>query len=249
MSTLKLSVTIDCRAGEPAARLIQAAAALSVDGVEISASGAFAPEDFGVTARRDLARRLANARLQCAAVLVDFKRGLTNAGDGEGNLERLAAAGELARSLGAALVAGTLGALPGGEKPPPETLQALREAGDRVDRIGLRLGLRTDAAPDALAPYFAAAPGILGVVMDPSAALAAGRSPADDAMGFSGRIFHVLATDAGRDSFAAPGRGDARWPELLGVLESVGYNGYIGLRALPGVRLEEARDSIRASGA
>jgi L-ribulose-5-phosphate 3-epimerase len=75
--------------------------------------------------------------------------------------------------------------------------------------------------------------GGLGVNLDPANLLLHDFDPWASARALRGQVVHCHATDArragaGRSAQEAPlGQGDVGWPQYLGVLEEIGYRGWL----------------------
>jgi sugar phosphate isomerase/epimerase len=127
----------------------------------------------------------------------------------------------------------------------PRDDQRLREVLDDFARLGNHLGVTLSLSPAADATERLAAlldgikSGPLGVDFDPAAFVIAGRPPVDDLRVLHRFVTHVQARDAipdadGTGQETVLGRGEVDWPNLLGTLTEIGYQGWLTVRRTSG---------------
>lgn len=105
--------------------------------------------------------------------------------------------------------------------------EALRVLGSYGDHIGAVLALDTGLESDRFGT------GGLGVNLDPANLLLHDFDPCESARALRDKVAHARATDvrrvsAGRSSQEVPlGHGDVDWANYVGVLEEIGYHGWL----------------------
>ena len=108
--------------------------------------------------------------------------------------------------------------------------EVLREAGNRLDRIGTPVAFSATLAGthDLVALLRSAGCPLFFRELDPASSVEEG--PAS-LVAIKPAVLHVRGTDAqavsGKTRPAAPGQGDANWPELLEALRDADYTGFI----------------------
>lgn len=225
--------------GPPLRQGVAAAGGLGVSGVEFDAVGELSPLRLSATGRREIAQLVRGHDLRVAALGCSLRHGLDSPVNQEARIDYLKAALTLSHELGARLVLVRAGAVP----PTPDApgadsmREALAELCRHGDRVGAALALDAGADASVLAEYLAGFDtGGLGIALDPAALVSGGAEPAQSARDLGRWTRYVLARDARRGTSGLLGRetalgaGDVDWPALLGVLDQIGYGGWVTVR-------------------
>lgn len=239
----------------PLREALHAAAGLGADAVVIDARGAVRSGEFSRTAVRELRKMLEDFRLRVAAISYRTRRGLVTMDELDRRVDGTKAAMEIAHSLGANVVIGTLGPLP---PPDSESWQVLAAVLDDVGRHGHRVGamLAAETGTDGgetLAGLLRVLPeGTLGIDFNPGNLVISGLDPREAVHALGAWILHVHASDAlfgltnSRGVRVPLGEGSVDMPALLGALEEFGYRGYITIDVQPADdALRQAATAIR----
>jgi sugar phosphate isomerase/epimerase len=233
----RLKIGIDLTALElPLRRGLEEAQRLNVAGVRFDAVGDLAPKQLSETGRRQLRQWLRAHDLECAALQCPLRRGLDVAENQEARIDHVKEVMSLSFELGPRLVVVEAGRPAEGDEAAGrrfhETLDALARHGDRVGTIlALETGPESGEELRTLLEKFDT--GSLAANFDPAYLLMHGHSPYESARALHDRTASVQARDARRAgaSRAAQevplGHGDIDWLHLLGVLEEIGYHGWI----------------------
>lgn len=212
---------------------------MEVTGVELDATGAFAPQNLSQTGRRELRHLLRSHNLEFTALGCPLRHGLDVPENQEQRIDHLRQVMTLSFDLGPRLVIVHPGKIQADEKDPrlgwlTEALTALGQHGDRNGTIlALETGLEDGPALDAFLTRFDA--GSLAVNFNPANLLMGGFNPYQAARTLSRRIVHAHAKDArtataGRSAQEVPlGHGDLDWMELLGILAEIDYPGWLNV--------------------
>ncbi len=233
----RLKIGIDLSALElPLRRGLEEAQRLAVAGVQFDAAGDLAPRQLSETGRRQLKQWLRAHDLEAAALRCPLRRGLDVAENQEARIDHVKEVMSLSFDLGPRLVLVEAGRPPEGDESAArrfrEALEALGRHGDRVGTtLAIETGPESGEQLRTLLDTFDT--GSLAVSLDPANLLMHGHAPFDSARALHGRIAYVSARDArragaNRAAQEVPlGHGDIDWLYFLGVLEEVGYRGWI----------------------
>jgi sugar phosphate isomerase/epimerase len=233
----RLKIGVDLTALElPLRRGLEEAQRLGVAGVQLDAAGDLTPRQLSETGRRQLRQWLRAHDLECAALRCPLRRGLDEAENQEARIDHVKEVMSLSFDLGPRPVVVEAGRPAEGDEAAAarfrEALDALVRHGDRVGAIlALETGPESGEAFRALLDKFDT--GSLAVNYDPASLLMHGHSPYEGARTLHGRIAQVVGRDARRAgaSRAAQevplGHGDIDWLFFMGVLEEIGYHGWV----------------------
>ena len=215
---------------------LDAAARLTLDGVQADAVGPLAPDQLGTTARRELRTLLRGHLVELVALNCPLRRGLDNPEAIDARLAHLRKVAGLASELGCPRLALPMPGLPrDDEKRRAEVLnQSLSELARIGDSTGVSISLevgldRAPATRDYLCGYDT---GSLRVTLDPAALLTGGGNPVDAVLAYGELVDFVQARDARRGVSGGArevplGEGDVDWNLLVATLDAAGYRGYL----------------------
>ncbi len=235
---LHVRISVDTGSlGLPLKQALTMAARLGADAVEIDGRGEITPREMNRTAVRHVRKLLEDLNLRIASVQFRTRNGYDAADGLERRVEATKAALQMAYDLGARVVVNQIGQIPEdtGSQAWRNLAESLADIGRHGQRTGAMLAARTaDTPPDKLFNLIEALPeGALGVDFDPAGLILNGHE-APAAMEMLGaHVLSLRGVDAVRDAARGRGvvtqlgRGSAEFPELLGVLERHGYNGFI----------------------
>jgi sugar phosphate isomerase/epimerase len=223
--------------------------------VEIDARGELRPQDLSETGVRQIRKLLDDSELRVAAIEFHTRRGYGTTDDLDRRVEATKAAMKMARQFGCDLVVNQVGQVPADlNSAEGQTLvEVLHDLGLHAQKAGAWLAAETgsESGADLKRLIDALPPGSLFATLDPGNLLINGFSPREAAEALSTSIRHVYAKDAvrdfgrGRASEVQLGRGAVEWPELIGLLESQGYRGYLSVkREHPGDALLEIEQAL-----
>ena len=221
--------------GMPLRRGLEAARRLGVGGVEVEAIGDLAAGNLSQTGRREFRHLLKSHGLELTALACPLRHGLDNPQNLQPRLEAIQNALSLSYDLGPRIVIIQAGKIPDKDADPAavllrESLQALGQYGDRV---GATLALDTglEAGERMRSMFERVDSGSLAANFDPGNLLLGGFDVFASARSLSDRIVHIHARDAGRNTRTEVplGHGDIDWLAFLGVLEEIGYRGWLTL--------------------
>jgi L-ribulose-5-phosphate 3-epimerase len=231
---LKIGISLKSL-GLPLRRGLEEARRLGVGGVEVEAVGDLAPANLSQTGRREFRHLLKSHGLELTALACPLRRGLDIPVNLQSRIESIQNALALSYDLGPRIVIIQAGKIPDKDDDPAadlvrESLQALGQFGDRV---GATLALDTGTEPGERLRTFLDGidAGSLAANFDPGNLLLGGFDVFGRARALDERIVHVHARDARRTSRAevALGHGDIDWLAFLGLLEEIGYTGWLTL--------------------
>jgi sugar phosphate isomerase/epimerase len=253
MSRLKIALRLESL-GLPLRRGLQEAERLGVGGVQVDAVGDLAPDNLLQTGRREFRNLLRTHNLELTALGCPLRHGLDVARDQEPRIERVRKVLSLSYDLGARVAIVQAGQIPEDANDPraallSEALLALGQYGDRVGAVlALETGLESGAVLRAFLDRFDT--GSLAANLDPANLLMHGFDPYEAGRALHGKIAHVHAKDArqagaSRAAQEVPlGHGDIDWMQFLGVLEEVGYRGWVTIEREQGMSLAEAAAAV-----
>jgi len=214
---------------------IREAARIGAKGVILDATGDLSPERLSETGRRDLRHTLRSVELALIALHLPTRRPFDSEDDLDSRLSRADRAFSLAYDLGSGLVLARVGSVPDETdlKRRAMFLHALTELGRRAEHRGVRLTIETGSESGATlktALDSIANPG-LAASLDPGALLLRGFDPIAATSDLADWIAHAYATDTsgstgGSRNFGLGGSA-LNWEAYLGVLEQVGYRGFL----------------------
>jgi sugar phosphate isomerase/epimerase len=231
---------------QPLKEQIHGAARLGLRGVVLDAIGDLAPHRLGATGRRELRHLLRTVELSLAAVALPTRRPFDTTDQLDERIRRADAALALAYELGTSIVLVRAGAIP--PSADAERLEiftaALRELSFCAEHRGAHLVLETGSEPpERLAAFLALLQSpALGASVDSGFLLQAGIDPVTAVRALGSWVLHAYANDATgvrgvqpinpRGIGFPPGALD--WPEYLGALEEIGYQGFLTIWPAPG---------------
>jgi L-ribulose-5-phosphate 3-epimerase len=236
MNSLEIGIRLESL-GLPLRRALAAAARLGVPGVQVDAAGDLSPSALSQTGRREFRHLLRGHNLELTALGCPLLRGLDAAEDQQPRLEHVRKVLALSIDLGPRVAIVQAGAVPDELDSPRGALlrESLLAVGQYGDRVGARLALETGLeSGTALAAFLRGLDtGALGVNLDPANLLEHRFDPYDSARALQGHILHSCAKDMrscspSRAAQEVPlGHGDIDWVRYVGVLEEVGYRGWL----------------------
>jgi L-ribulose-5-phosphate 3-epimerase len=223
--------------GVPFRRALHEAQKLGVGGVELDASGDFAPKSLSQTGRRELGHLLRSYNLELTALGCPLRRGLDVAENQQQRIDLVRDVLSLGFDLGPRLVVVQAGRLPEKDDDPHASLmkEALTALSQHGDRVGATLALETGLESGAILTQYLERldTGSVAASFNPGNLLINGHNPRDGARALGKRLVYAHATDA---RHASPGKGvrevslghgDIDWLELLATLEEIGYHGWL----------------------
>jgi sugar phosphate isomerase/epimerase len=208
---------------------------LGVGGVEVEAVGDLAPANLSHTGRREFRHLLKSHGLELTALACPLRHGLYMPANLQPRIETIQNVLALSYDLGPRIVIIQAGKIPDADGNPAadllrESLQALGQFGDRVGAtLALHTGMEAGERLRTLLDGIDA--GSLAANFDPGNLLLGGFDVFGSAHALRERIVHVHARDARRTGRAEVvlGHGDIDWLALLGLLEEIGYRGWLSL--------------------
>jgi sugar phosphate isomerase/epimerase len=236
MSKLKIGVRLESL-NLPLRRALQEAERMGVAGVQVDAAGDLAPDRLSQTGRREFRHLLRAHNLDLTAVGCPLRRGLDVAENQEARIDHVKKVLALSYDLGPRVVIVQAGHVPEKADDPragllSEALRALAAHGDRTGAtLALETGLESGQALAAFLDRFDT--GSLRVNLDPANLLMNGFDPYESARALHGKVAHAHAKDArqataNRTAQEVPlGHGDIDWLLFAGVLEEIGYSGWL----------------------
>jgi L-ribulose-5-phosphate 3-epimerase len=254
MNRLQIGVNLD-PLGLPLRRALLEAERLGVRGVQVDAADALAADALSQTGRREFRHLLRSHNLELTALGCPLRHGLDVPENQEARIEHVRKVLALSFDLGPRVVVIQPGRIVEDAKDPRFLLlsEALLALGQYGDRIGATLALETGLEPgDVLARFLGRFDtGSLGVNLDPANLLVHGFDPYASARALAGKIVHSHANDArqagaSRVAQEVPlGHGDIDWMQYLGVLEEIGYRGWLTVERESGDhRLEDVAAGV-----
>lgn len=212
---------------------------LGVRGVQVTAAGELTPSRLTQTGRREVRHLIRSHDLECLAVVCPLRHGLDEA---QGQMERMDHVRQclaLSLDLGARTVITQPGPIPSEEENSPRRLdEVLLDLGRHGDRTGTILALETGlASGPTLADYLARFDtGGLGVCYDAANLLLNGFDPYESGRALGSKIVVCQAKDARRAGVSRAaaevpvGHGDIDWLQIAGVMEEIGYRGWLSVK-------------------
>jgi L-ribulose-5-phosphate 3-epimerase len=254
MNRFKIGIRLESL-GLPLRRGLAEAARLGVPGVQVDAAGDLSPNELSQSGRREFRHLLRGHNLELTALGCPLARGLDAAEDQQPRLEHVRKVLALSFDLGPRLAVVQAGAV--SDEPDSPRGARLRDSlltvGRFGDRVGARLALETGLESGAALASFLRDldTGGLGANLDPANLLEHGFDPYDSGRALQGRILHSHAKDVRRCSSSQAarevplGQGDIDWVKYVGVLEEVGYRGWLIVECESGAnRLSDVAEGV-----
>jgi sugar phosphate isomerase/epimerase len=236
MNRLRIGIRLDSLA-VPLRQALGEAMRLSVAGVQLDSAGDLSPRSLSDSGRRQLRHLLRSHDLELSALGCPLRHGLDVAENQQPRVEHVMQVMSLSYELGCRLVIVQAGAIPEKDDDPRTGLlrEALLDLGRHGDRIGATLAMETGLEPPQRLREFLDRldTGSLAVNLDPANLLLNRHDPYEAVRVLHQRIVHSHAKDArsasaSRAAQEVPlGHGDIDWIRYLGVLEEVGYRGWL----------------------
>jgi len=236
MGSLEIGVRLECL-GLPLRRGLQEISRLGVAGVQLDSAGDLSPKVLSQTGRRELRHLLQSHNLSLTALGCPLRHGLDTAQGQQARIEHVQKVLALSFDLGSRIVIVQAGCIPEDldSVRARQLTEALLALGQYGDRTGTVLALETGMESGPVLRQFLDRldTGGLGVNLDPANLLMNGIDPYDSARALAGRIVHSHAKEArlasaSRAAQEVPlGHGDIEWMRYLGVLEEIGYRGWL----------------------
>ena len=236
MERLKLGLCLKSL-GVPLRRALREAQKLEVRGVELDATGDFAPQTLSQTGRRELRHLLRSYDLELTALGCPLRRGLDVAENQQQRLDHVRSVLSLSFELGARLVVVLAAGVPTKEDEPraPLLKEALSNLGQYGDRVGAFLALETGQDSGAVIKEYLERfdTGSLAVCFNPGNLLIAGHDPHESVRALAKRLVYAHATDARYASAGkgvrevALGHGDIDWLQMIATFAEIDYHGWL----------------------
>jgi sugar phosphate isomerase/epimerase len=236
MSRLKIGVCLESL-GQPLRRALQEAEHMGVSGVQVDALGDLSPNNLSQTGRRELRHLLRAHNLELTAIGCPLRRGLDTVQDQQPRIEHVRKVMSLSFDLGPRITIVQAGRIPDDPAEPragllTEALSALGQHGDRTGTVlALETGLESGEVLRRFLDRFDT--GGLAASLNPANLLLHGFDPYSSARALHEKVAHSHAKDAraaspSRAAQEVPlGHGDIEWMQFLGVLEEIGYRGWL----------------------
>jgi len=221
--------------GVPFRRALLEAQKMGVGGVELDATGDFAPKTLTQSGRRELRHLLRSHGLEITALACPLRRGLDVAENQQQRMDLIRDILSLSFDLGPRLVVIHAGKIPEKDDDPRSPLMrdALTALGQHGDRVGATLALETGLESGAvLKDYLAKIDcGSLGACFNPGNLLINNFNPQESVRALGKSLLYAHATDA-RYSNAAKkivplGHGDIDWLQMIAHFEEIEYRGWM----------------------
>jgi sugar phosphate isomerase/epimerase len=246
MKHIKIGIRLESL-GLPFRRALSEAQRLGVGGVQVDAVGDLAPGTLSQTGRREIRYLLRAHNLELTALGCPLRHGLDVVENQEGRLERVCQVMTLSYDLGPRLAIVQAGRVPTPEELTPRAAllaEALRSLGQHGDRTGTILALETGLEEGTVLRAFLDRfdTGGLGVNLDPANLLLHDLDPYESTRALRDKVVHVHAKDARQNSAniraqeVPLGNGDMDWIRFLGLLEEIGYQGWVTIERETGER-------------
>lgn len=255
MNQFKIGVRLESL-GPNLRQAVSEAQRLGVHGVQADAIGDLSPHKLSQTGRSAFRALLRSHDLELTALGCPLRWGLDSLEEQQQRIEHTKAILSLSVDLGAGIAIAQAGHVPDKTDYHGALAEVLQVLGRHGDRIGAKLALETSlesgAVLNAFLQPFSFDTGSLGVNLDPASLLRHGFDPCESARELQGKVLHARATEVRRNSFGRPaqemplGHGDVDWSHFLGVLDEIGYDGWLTVERNAGVnRLADVAAGIR----
>ncbi len=236
MDSLKIGVIIDSlRLG--VRKGIEKAAQMGVEGFQIYVTTAeMAPWNLSHSARRDFLNFASSQGLEISAFCADLHEGLTTQ---EGLAERIDKSKQMltmASDMKVPVVTTHIGTVTEDKGAPEKQVldEVVKELGDYADKVGVKFGIETGPEDSTVLKGFLdrLGSGGLAVNYDPANFVTRGFDHLKGVYELKDYIVHTHAKDGirmadGTRKEVPLGEGMVQWPEYLGRLEEIGYQGYV----------------------
>jgi sugar phosphate isomerase/epimerase len=258
---LQVRIAVDLASlHQPLRKSLETAAGLGAAAVQLDARGEIFPGRLSQTGVRHLRRLLDDLNLRVAALSFRTRRGYNVIEQLERRVEVTRQVMQLAYDLGSRVVTNHVGQVPGEQVGPEWDLlvDVLGQLGQHGQHVGVMLAATTGSEePAHLKQLLEALPdGLLNVHLDPGQLMINGFSTGESSAMLAPHVSHVHATDAvhdlarGRAEETKLGQGSVDFPEILGLLEQQGYDGYftVGRQSATqsGAEIKEAIQYLRS---
>ncbi|MHB0877315.1 MAG: sugar phosphate isomerase/epimerase family protein [Anaerolineae bacterium] len=221
----------------PAYPALERCAAVGAQGVQLrNESGELAPENLDAAGRKQLARRLADLKLEIAALCADYGQSYAKAAELGWLLPKMKAVIDLASDLEARVISTHVGTMPHSPADPDwaKMADALIDVGAYAAKRGVRLATETGPEEPALMADFlkAVASDGLAVNYDPANLVMKGFDHIEGVRILAPWIVHTHAKDgvrlpSGAGEEVPLGEGGVGFPRYLQALRQAGYDGYL----------------------
>ena len=231
---------------KPFYEALEASAALKVDGVQIWATnityydpnhpvGELDPELTTEADKKKLQATLKRLGMEITALCGDLGRGFVGGDHIAEDVEKTKRMMDLAKSLGVKVLTSHIGRIPEDKGEPGYRIatEALEEIGRHGDEIGVMFASETGPESGATLAEFLRnlKTKSIRANYDPANMVMRGFEPVQGARDLGDLIVHTHAKDGigpGPNRGEVPlGEGEVPWPEYLGVLKEIGYDGYL----------------------
>jgi len=231
---------------KPFYEALEAAAALDVDGVQIWSTnityyhpqrplGELDPELTTEADKEKLRETLDRLGLEITALCGDLGRGFVTPDHLAEDVDKTKRMMDFAASLGVKVLTSHIGRIPDDPNDPAykTAADALEEIGAHGDKVGVFFASET--GPESGAALASFLRGLkaksIRANYDPANMVMRGFDPVQGAYDLGDLIVHTHAKDGigpGPNRGEVPlGEGDVPWPEYLGALKEIGYEGYL----------------------
>jgi sugar phosphate isomerase/epimerase len=228
---------------QPLRQSIDTAGRIGASGVVFDARAELPVADYGDTARRQLLHELDEQRLKVAALTFPLRRPLHDLEQLDRRMAALQSAMQFASLLRCRLL--TVSAMRAPAEADSREAQRIEDVLNELARLGNHIGVTLNLTPvgdspsDLISLLSKVKQGPIAVDFDPAGCVRSGRDPVNDLREYATWIGHVHVRDAihGRDGDGketAVGRGEVDWPELLALLQEIGYRGWLTARRTEG---------------
>jgi L-ribulose-5-phosphate 3-epimerase len=226
----------------PLRRALPVAAQLGGPQLQLTGWGELHPDALTATGRREVRNLLRSFNMESCAIACALRRGIEVPADQQPRLEYIQKVMALAFELGARLIVLPCPKFPQKDaEVDPELHEAIDALGAAGDRLGVRVALEIgfDDAGVVVAFLDRYAHGSLAVTFDPANLMLHGHDPANQIPTLGGRVAHVHARDALRNTVngtgaeTALGAGDVPWLSILPQLMVREYQGAICIEREP----------------
>jgi len=231
---------------KPFYQALEASAALKVDGVQIWATnityydpnhpvGELDPELTTEADKKKLQETPKRRGMGISALPGDLGRGVGVGDHIAEDVEKTKRMMDLAKSLGVKVLTSHIGRIPEDKSDPGYRIatEALEEIGRHGDEIGVMFASETGPESGATLAEFLRnlKTKSIRANYDPANMVMMGFEPVQGARDLGDLIVHTQAKDGigpGPNRGEVPlGEGEVPWPEYLGVLKEIGYDGYL----------------------
>ena len=236
MANVKLAVSLSCLR-QPLKQALHTAARLGATGIEIDARNGLRPEELSDTGRRQLRKMMDDLNLRVAAVRFPTHRGYEVVDDLDRRIDATKSAMHFAYKLGCRTVINAVGYIPDEENHPitQQLATSLTDLAKHGQHCGAMLACETGSEPvHRLVQLLDSLPEqAIGLHFNPARLIVNNHYTEDCVRVAASRVLSVALVDGvrdlsrGRGIEVEVGRGSAEFPEILGVLEEQGFDGWL----------------------